>query len=170
MVRYGVMRPSELPPFDIGSLVVNQNEKRYQFYTRLRESVEKDGFRNPILCYHKQSGSTLPYGHSRAKIAKDLGIDIPAIICDFVGDYTDCPRMDTVGEIRERFIDPPSIVEFWECGLNIWGCRQVHLAEKDADWFDDFQDKRNMARARKGRGLQTLDEYERFSRTRTSKV
>lgn len=146
-VSLALLQPRDLPPFEVGQWVHKQNEQKYGFMSRLRESILTEGFRNPIVVFKGDGNDRIPYGQSRASVAKQLGIDIPAIVCDWTGKLWGRP-LTTIAEVRECYRDQPTVVEFTSKGLNVWGCRQVQLRPEDADWFQTSQMKRDKARPR----------------------
>jgi hypothetical protein len=58
-----------------------------EFFNQMRESVRREGFRNPILTYCLPEGLFLSFGCSRLRVAQELGIEIPTIIMDYTGEY-----------------------------------------------------------------------------------
>lgn len=149
---FGVLRPEDLPPFNTDDWSHRQNEQKYGFMSRLRDSVRREGFRNPILVFRGDGNDRIPYGQSRATIAKQLGIAVPAIVCDWTGASVGEP-LRTLADVRSHFLDQPTVVEFTSAGLNIWGCRQVQLEDEAADFFHESQIKRDRDRERRGRGI-----------------
>jgi len=156
-VRYGVLLPEQIPhDFVMADWVHKKNEKQFQFYTRLEESVKAEGFRNPVMVYEKPNERTFPYGGSRVYMAHRLQIPVPAIITDWVGTFKDWELITSVKQALSKFTDLPSILEFHpQFGCQFWGCEQTQLsADHVAHWnnvtakTDTCHMKRRMTRGR----------------------
>lgn len=145
-VRYGLLTPDLIPrSFYLADWVHKNNEKQFQFYTRLEESIKREGFRNPIMVYEKPGDRTFPYGGSRAYMAHKLQIPVPAIVSDWVGTFKHWERLETVDQALAKFTDPPTILEFhpW-AGCQFWGCAQTHLANEFKTMWAERQRKSDL--------------------------
>ena len=146
-VRFGFLLPSQIPQsFYMADWVHKNNERQFQFYTRLEESVLKEGFRNPVMVYEKPDERTFPYGGSRVYMAHKLQIPVPAIVSDWTGGFKDWELITTVNQALSKFKDLPTVLEFHPThGCQFWGCKQVHLAPKDEEYFTARQWKNNQS-------------------------
>jgi len=88
-----------------------------KFFVALRENVKLDGFRNPILIYATPEGLLLAFGGSRLRVAKELNINVPAIIVDYVGVYG-ARELVHEGNYTEFFRDPPVLFKITEHGVD----------------------------------------------------
>lgn len=107
----------------------NKLEQEYQFYTKLRESMEREGVRNPIFCNSFDEGTFCRYGTSRLWLARGLDLDVPAVVADYVGRWDNLEELHTEEEIREKFIDQPEVVELGDMEMRIDSCPHTHLEE-----------------------------------------
>lgn len=107
----------------------NHLEQRTQFYTKLTDSILKSGFRNPIFCKSIEQGTFVVYGASRLWVAKKQGLEIPTIIADFDGRWSDLGELETKEQIMDKFIDKPETIDLGE-DMNIAGCFHSHLREE----------------------------------------
>lgn len=146
-VRYGLLLPSQIPQsFYMADWVHKKNEKDYQFYTRLEESVLKEGFRNPVMVYEKHDERTFPYGGSRVYIAHRLQIPVPAIISDWTGAFKEWELITTLDQALSKFKDKPTVLEFHPThGCQFWGCRQIQLLPEHQEFFAVRQFKNNQS-------------------------
>lgn len=145
-VRYGLLTPDMIPAsFTVADWVHKKNEQQFQFYSRLEESVKREGFRNPIMVYEKPGERTFPYGGSRVYVAHKLQIPVPAIVSDWVGTFSHWEKLETVDQVLAKFKDPPTVVEFhpW-AGCQFWGCAQVHLADEHRTMWAERQRKNDL--------------------------
>jgi len=144
-IRYGLLQPSDIPEsFYMADWVHKNNEKKFQFYTRLELSVKKEGFRNPVMVYEKPGERTFPYGGSRVYIAHKLQIPVPAIVSDWTGAFKHFELITTVDQALEKFTDKPTVLEFHpQFGCQFWGCAQVHLTPEHEAFWKQLQFKQN---------------------------
>lgn len=84
---------------------------------RIKQSVEREGFRNPIIVYRTKDGWFLSFGGGRLEAAKALDIPIPAIVVDYRGYLDTCPEV-TEHNWREYFTDAPEYFEFTDVGIS----------------------------------------------------
>lgn len=145
-VRYGLLEPGDIPAsFYLADWVHKKNEKQYQFYTRLEESVKREGFRNPVMCYEKPGERTFPYGGSRVYMAHKLQVPVPAIISDWTGAFKHFELITTLDQALAKFLDPPTVLEFHPThGCQFWGCAQVQLAPEHEAFWKELQRKQNV--------------------------
>ena len=110
-------------------LIKTLNDDR-GFYTKLEESILKDGFRNPILVNagwcpvvrdreqnvrlplkmqedHSKILSCPQNGGSRLYIAQKNKLQIPCLIADYVDRFPDFEIVETKEEILEYYTDKP---------------------------------------------------------------
>ena len=124
--------------------VYKNNECQYQFYSRLEESVLKEGFRNPVMVYEKPDERTFPYGGTRVWMAQKLKMPVPAIVSDWTGAFKDWELIITVNQALSKFKDLPTVLEFHpKMGCQFWGCKQTQLEEKNQLYFTHRQYKNN---------------------------
>lgn len=131
--------------------ITNLNNKN-KFYIRLEESVKRDGFINPIFI---QAGycvdiykKYLPEEHqkdltkvlccdrnggSRLYIAQKLNLDIPCIISDFVGRFSNSGFLELYNEtdIINTFNVKPKKIIINAHGVHVSEPVHVHLDKKD---------------------------------------
>ncbi len=144
-VRFGWLQPGDIPDsFTMADWVHKRNEKQFQFYTRLEESVKREGFRNPVMCYEKPGERTFPYGGSRVYVAHKLHIPVPALVSDWTGAFKHFELILSVDQALSKFTDKPTVLEFHpEFGCQFWGCAQTHLAPEHEAYWKEIQRKQN---------------------------
>lgn len=103
-------------------------EKQLQFFSKLEKSILENGMRNPIVITAKKDNIENRYGGSRLMIAQKHNMDIPCIIADFDNVFPEA-KIITKEEIRNYFTDRPRRIQLYPAGLNILGCKHVHLEE-----------------------------------------
>lgn len=157
-VRYGWLQPADIPrDFYLADWVNKRREAQFQFYTRLEESVRREGFRNPICMYEKPGERTFPYGGSRVYMAHKLQIPVPAIVTDWAGSFPNWERIESVEQALAKFKDPPTVLEFHpELGCQFWGCAQTHLTPEHEQCFAERQRKNNVSHLK---GRMTAGQY-----------
>lgn len=106
MVMWNPAYPSNPPVSHHGAKPIPRGKAKSKFRDALRESVRKEGFRNPIIGYAVDEGLLIQYGCSRLRVAKELGIPIKVIVMDFTGRYADCPEV-TETNYESYFLDVP---------------------------------------------------------------
>lgn len=117
----------------MGQEYVTEFERLTGHYTRLRESIRRDGVRDPVILsagglQTRGRWELPPYvdlaesvvseylGGSRIMIAKDLGLEtIPAIVNDFGNVIPGGVRLRSAAEVADQFATPPR-VEFGTFG------------------------------------------------------
>lgn len=144
-IRYGLLQPGDIPEsFKRADWLNKLHEQQFQHYTRLEESVRREGFRNPVMCYEKHDGRTFPYGASRVYTAVKLGIAVPAFISDWVGTFKHFELITTVDQALTKFVDKPSVLEFHpQFGCQFWGCAHVHLSPEHLKQWTEYHTKQN---------------------------
>lgn len=106
MIRYGLLRPEQLPIEAINrSHAVNASVPK-SFYERLLKSVHQEGFRNPILVENINELKVV-YGESRSWAANKLNIPIPAFINDDKNEFTHFELITTEQQALSKFKDRP---------------------------------------------------------------
>lgn len=141
-VKFGVMPHKYLPVYDVSGHIT---EKKWQHYTLLEASIKREGIRNPVLWMEPPSWKQIPYGGSRCYVAQKLGLDLPMFVCD----YTNDPRFDTwedilcIRQVLDKFVDPPSYIEFTPERFEFWGCSQSQYEDDSLarTYFDTMQHK-----------------------------
>lgn len=123
------------PPLDW----VRKLEHRNEFYTKLEESILKEGFRNPIFCNSIEEGTFSRVGTSRLWIAKKHNLNIPCIIADYVDRWTELELLPDEAAIRAKFLDQPHVVDLetpTKVG-HVWigGLKHHHLDETDDEYM-----------------------------------
>ncbi len=106
VIRYSVLSPGEYHytrPYE--SWAPAYKRKYEVFYATLRESIEREGFRNPVLL----NNLNVLYGNSRAWLAHELDIPLPGFIRDFNGTLTQYEEVTTLEEVLKKFKDKPQI-------------------------------------------------------------
>ncbi len=106
-----------------------QLKRNYDFYSKLEDSILKEGIRNPIFCNCISEGTFSRVGVSRLWIAKKLKIRIPVIIADYVDGWADLEVLETEADIKAKFQDQPFDIELKEDNLWIGGLPHYHLDE-----------------------------------------
>ena len=93
-------------------------DRKPKFQQALRESIEREGFRNPVIIYSTSEGDFLSFGGSRLRAARDLQLEsIPALVNDYSGRYSDCPEV-TPDNVFDFFTDVPEFIEFTPTGVD----------------------------------------------------
>jgi len=88
------------------------------FHEALRESVRREGVRNPVLVWNFSEGIFLTFGGSRVVAAIAAGLEtIPAIINDYVGTYSH-EKLVTENNWHTFFTDVPRTFEFGPDGAD----------------------------------------------------
>ena len=151
-IRFGYVEATELSTF---AIVYNQNYSRYKtsfldrivclrpvkpggglymkknqegnFYTKLENSILKEGIRNPIFVQAVNTGSFCRYGTSRLWIGQKHKLKIPAVIADYGNYWSDLEELFNVEQIREKYLDQPEIVTIDQQMMRIDKCEHSHL-------------------------------------------
>lgn len=121
---------------------VRKLERKNQFYTKLEESVLKDGFRNPIFCNAIEQGTFSRVGTSRLWMAKKHKLDVPCVIADYVGKWDHLELLETEEDIRAKFKDQPHLIDLespTKVG-HVWigGLPHYHLDETEQEYAERF--------------------------------
>jgi hypothetical protein len=88
------------------------------FRSALKDSIKKEGMRNPLLGWSFKEGLFIGFGAGRLKAAEEVGFtEVPMIINDFTGDYDKAPLV-TEENFAEFFMDVPLSYEFNETGFS----------------------------------------------------
>ena len=82
-----------------------------KFMSALRESIQREGFRNPILLIALPEGIFTLFGVSRFLVAKELGIPVKALISDHTNEFYR-HKLVTMDNYKQFFKDPPIYFEF----------------------------------------------------------
>lgn len=114
--------------------------RKPQFQEALRESIGREGFRNPIIVYATAEGDFVGFGGSRLRAARDLGLErLPALVNDYVGRYRDSVAV-TEDNWEEFFTDVPEYLEFTPTGVDthysLERNRRNHYDPKGMEWAD----------------------------------
>lgn len=88
------------------------------FRKALKDSILKDGIRNPLLGWSFKEGLFIGFGTGRLKAARELGMEeVPMIVNDFVGKYSDAPKV-TKENFADFFTDVPMTYSFTKFGFD----------------------------------------------------
>lgn len=150
-IRYGILEASELsksaivlnPGYGVrindkyGSKPVGpdpvtrqQLQQKNQFYTRLEDSIESEGVRNPIFCYSIKEGTFCRYGTTRLWIAQKRNIQLPCIIADYVDRWTGLEELFTEEDILDKYPDKPGLIQLDWASMRIDKCPHIHLCQQ----------------------------------------
>ena len=89
-----------------------------EFQEALRDSISKEGVRNPIIVYAFNSGDYLGFGGSRLRALREVGLThAPAIINDHCGRYKDFIEVTSEGW-QALFTDVPRYFEISADGVD----------------------------------------------------
>lgn len=92
--------------------------RKPMFQEALRESIKREGIRNPVVVYATIEGDFLSFGGSRLRAAREVGLEhIPALVNDYCGRYEDAPEV-TEENVRSFFVDQPEYIEFTPTGVD----------------------------------------------------
>ena len=88
------------------------------FQEALRDSITKEGIRNPIVVYSTEEGDFVGFGGSRLRAGRDAGLTtIPALVNDYSGLYSECPEV-TPDNYSDFFTDVPEYIVFTDRGVD----------------------------------------------------
>lgn len=113
-------------------------KKKNEFYEDLRRSIKQHGIRNPILA-SLGAKCLLPFydypeelvthldsipicdrlGGSRLLVAQELGCNVPVLLCDWTGNYSNLDNLNSPEKILPYFHDQPQRILFNQYGLYI---------------------------------------------------
>ena len=114
-----------------------------KFNAAMEEDIAEHGFRNPILLYNTEQGLLLQFGGSRLKVAKRLGMHVPAIVVDYYGTFATHLKV-TPDNWASFFTDVPTYFEFTDFGvLTHYSLERNRRKEYDAAgmaWAADVED------------------------------
>lgn len=130
VVKYIILDPNDIEnPMGPSNYQIQHENEKNGYFTKLEESILREGFRNPINVWIKDNGDLTSwyYGGSRLMIAKKHNLSIPCIISDHINKFPNAKILNNEKEIRSMFKDRPITVIFEEKGMNISGCEAVHL-------------------------------------------
>ena len=110
-----------------------------KFFKALEENVARDGFRNPILLYGTRQGLLLSFGGSRLRVARRLGIQVPAIVVDYQCSVVPKDGFEvTPDNYAIYFTDVPELFEFTSYGIDthysLERNRREHYDPAGMDW------------------------------------
>ena len=128
-------------PPGCSSIPLAEHRSKPLFRAALKASLIKEGFRNPILGYTCEDGLLLKFGNSRLQLARELDIDLPAIIVDHLGRYDDRPEV-TMANFEEFFTDVPKVFHINKDGTldhsyNLGRANQHKYDPKGLEWLGD---------------------------------
>jgi len=129
---------------------IDSQNRKNGFYEKLEESILKEGVRNPILVtagwcpeskihclpleMHEDSTKILichSNGGSRLWVCQQHNLDVPCIISDFVGMFSNEKILTTKEEILECYKDKPRSAKLGGHGAQITSLPQIHLEEEE---------------------------------------
>lgn len=117
-VRYAILNPHLIFNYNAPiKEMIEIHNARNGFYTQLEASILKDGIRNPVLVVSRfhQDGNILyckDSGCSRLWVAQKNNIDIPCLIADANGRFSDQILLNTEEEVLKFYADKPSYIKF----------------------------------------------------------
>lgn len=104
VLRYGPIAPSDL------ALAKHQDMRlKPRVFEPLRASVQRGGFANPIIVWATHGEIRPIYGITRAWVASDLNIPVPAVIVDYDGRFPAYERLHTVDDVANKYTAPDVI-------------------------------------------------------------
>ena len=107
-----------------------ERSQRAEWFSRLEQSILRQGFRNPVVLTARQTAVELSltprYGGSRIWVAQRHGLAVPAIVADFDGCFPESPEVDPQ-DLWRLFPDRPRKIILKPHGINISGCRDSHM-------------------------------------------
>ena len=99
----------------------SQIQQQQQFYDSLEQSIQAEGFLNPIVVIagkvFDMEWPTLPlfaqreklvcpqYGGSRLWVGQKLGLAVPCIVCDYSKNFSSAVELKTTVDIKRKFKD-----------------------------------------------------------------
>ena len=126
--------------------IVEKRNERDKFYSKLEESILKEGIRNPIMvsagwCSERKIKKLPPHmkedknkilicdrhGGSRLYIAQKYNMEIPCIVSDYCGMFSDGVELKNRNDILKYYRDKPIRIAVNANGIHIKGLPQVHL-------------------------------------------
>lgn len=136
-------------PENEGSGHIDRLNEQNGFFDKLEESILKNGIRNPILVSIGWAPpaifNRLPQdiqdnfndtficfikGGSRLWVAQRNNIDVPCIVSDFIGKFSDQDDLDEEGVIS-CFRDGPVQIAHGDKGMVIRNLPHIHLGEEN---------------------------------------
>ena len=148
IIRYGILDSSQLsdsvlvvgnpnygaPIGGHGSRPVTPDSTLYwklehqsKFFTKLEESILKEGIRNPIFCQSIEEGTFCRYGATRLWVAKKKGLEIPCIIADYVNRWDELKELKTQAAVLSKYHEKPATIVINPTEMRIEGCNHYHL-------------------------------------------
>lgn len=98
----------------------------------LKKSVEEKGFLNPIIVWATKGDIRPIYGGTRAVLARELDIMVPAVICDYDNRFPEYERLTTADEIAAKWCDPDTIRAHISLGpTKLWMTHHPRVAIND---------------------------------------
>lgn len=135
IIKYRLVRNPAYPgietevPGAVGVLI--KRTRKPETREAIKDSVRREGFRNPILLYRTSKGTFLSFGGGRLQAAQELGVLVPAIVVDYTGDL-DPLRDVTPDNWQEYFRDVPTLFTFTDIGVDT----HYGLERNRNEWFD----------------------------------
>ena len=116
--------------------------RKPKFQDALRDSIAREGIRNPVVVYATREGDFLSFGGSRLRAARDSGLtSIPALVNDYAERYAECPEV-TEENVRSFFTDIPEYIEFTATGVDthysLERNRRDHYDAAGMEWAEDY--------------------------------
>jgi hypothetical protein len=145
-VRYGKLSYRVFPAdFIITPPLFKRKEEQESYYSRMLASVEREGFRNPIVYLDRADCTTgcsmVTYGGTRAWAAIELKMDVPAFVVDYPewnSLYDDWEDITRVRQALVKFQDLPNQLEFRPDSFDFWGCSQTHCDDENRALLDNL--------------------------------
>ena len=99
--------PASLVPITVGRARW-RGHRTLSLMKSMAASIQKEGLRNPIYAVQAEEGLFTVCGSRRVVCCKWLNLqNIPAVITDYTGKWSDLEELHTKQEILSKFRDPP---------------------------------------------------------------
>lgn len=116
-VRFGYINPNKIddPLSPDGRTKTKKNDRN-----RLVESIKEEGVRNPlVIIAYENKPLSVHVGHHRLWAAKRAKAkEIPVIVNDFCDAFPDFEVLESLDEVRSKFIDQPNLVRSYVSGVS----------------------------------------------------
>jgi len=114
------------------------------FYTKLEQSILKDGFRNPIVATYYMKKMICNYGGSRLWLAQAHNLKIPCIVADYDNAFPDAIVVEPfIDNLRVYFKDQPYRIAINKQGVRVFKANHYHL-ENEVIQVNDQSDPINI--------------------------
>ena len=128
---------------------ITERQMKPEFFVAMTASISQTGYRNPITLYNTPEGLLLSFGGSRLRVAKQLDIDIPAIVVDYTGGFEDEEEV-TMDNYVDFYTDVPVYFEWTNYGIethySLERMRREHYDPQGMEWTKDLEDTTFLAK------------------------